>query len=58
MRMTCCHPGVSGATSAPINGWIPQAGSLSSVWYLGLEWVLVLSRLRVSLGPSSGSVLG
>lgn len=25
VRRACCHPGVSGAASAPAGGWIPQA---------------------------------
>lgn len=52
VRRTCCHSRVSGAASVPVDGWIPQAGSLPRVWYPGLEWVLVPSRLRVELGPS------
>lgn len=31
VRRACCDPGVSGAASAPVDGWIPQVGSLPSV---------------------------
>lgn len=54
VRTTCCHPGLSGAASVPVDGWIPQAGSLPSVWYPGLERVLVPSCLTVSLGHIPG----
>lgn len=54
VRRACCHPVVSGAASAPVGGWIPQAWSSPGVWNLGLEWVSVLSCPRVSLGPNPG----